>query len=153
MNTELFNDGEIKLINLLKNLSQDNTDIKLANIITFRNNILLAKSNMDSDDLNNLLLKNYLLLLFSDNKINPILKDYLLNSDIITTIEMINNDINIKYYLSYLLVNYIKDKNSINISNTDIEDYESIKFIIEKINNSIKQSRFVRSKKNTHIIL
>ena len=104
---------EINLNSLLTKYVNEYGNKESAEILAFKNSLLLGKSNLNNNTLNGLLLKNYVLYLFNNKKIEDNeFNNSLLNSDINTTIELLNKNMSIKYFLCYLYVKSL-DKGSI----------------------------------------
>lgn len=127
-------EGEQKLKCLLNNINEGN-DKELADILTFKNSLLLGKTNLTNDELNFYLLKNYVLHLFGSKEVeNNEVSSLLLNKDFNKLINLLDSNISVRYYLSYLYVtmsknNYISNR----IFQLENEKYDTIETIINKI--------------------
>ena len=128
-------DNEKKLVSLLINYNKDYGYKHTAEILAFKNSLMLKKVGLNNNVLNGLLLKSYVLYLFSnkeieDNKFN----NSLLNNDINTTIELLNNDMSAKYFLSYIYVKTISKGVTARGLNIKEKDYDKVGSLLEKIN-------------------
>lgn len=127
-------EGEQKLKCLLNNINEGNNK-ELADILTFKNSLLLGKTNLTNDELNFYLLKNYVLHLFGSKEVeNNEVSSLLLNKDFNKLINLLDSNISVRYYLSYLYVtmsknNYISNR----IFQLENEKYDTIETIINKI--------------------
>lgn len=131
----LPSDNEKKLVSLLVKYNNNYGYRLSAEILAFKNSLLLGKTNLNDNALNGLLLKSYVLYLFSnkeieDNKFN----NSLLNNDINTTIELLNNDMSAKYFLSYIYVKTISKGVAARGLNIKEKDYDKVGSLLEKIN-------------------
>ena len=131
----LPSDNEKKLVSLLVKYNNNYGYRLSAEILAFKNSLLLGKTNLNDNALNGLLLKSYVLYLFSnkeieDNKFN----NSLLNNDINTTIELLNNDMSAKYFLSYIYVKTISKGVTARGLNIKEKDYDKVGSLLEKIN-------------------
>ena len=131
----LPSDNEKKLVSLLVKYNNNYGYRLSAEILAFKNSLLLGKTNLNDNALNGLLLKSYVLYLFSnkeieDNKFN----NSLLNNDINTTIELLNNDMSAKYFLSYVYVKTISKGVTARGLNIKEKDYDKVGSLLEKIN-------------------
>lgn len=131
----LPSDNEKKLVSLLIKYNNNYGYRLSAEILAFKNSLLLGKTNLNDNALNGLLLKSYVLYLFSnkeieDNKFN----NSLLNNDINTTIELLNNDMSAKYFLSYIYVKTISKGVTARGLNIKEKDYDKVGSLLEKIN-------------------
>lgn len=139
-------EGEQKLKCLLNNINEGN-DKELADILTFKNSLLLGKTNLTNDELNFYLLKNYVLHLFGSKEVeNNEVSSLLLNKDFNKLINLLDSNISVRYYLSYLYVtmsknNYISNR----IFQLENEKYDTIETIINKIQ-SLYSDRQLNSK-------
>ena len=121
-------------VTLLNNINEGN-DKELADILTFKNSLLLGKTNLTNDELNFYLLKNYVLHLFGSKEVeNNEVSSLLLNKDFNKLINLLDSNISVRYYLSYLYVtmsknNYISNR----IFQLENEKYDTIETIINKI--------------------
>ena len=140
------NEGEQKLKCLLNNINEGN-DKALADILTFKNSLLLGKTNLTNDELNFYLLKNYVLHLFGNKEVgNNEVSSLLLNKDYSKLINLLDSNISVRYYLSYLYVtmsknNYVSNR----IFQLENEKYDTIETIINKIQ-SLYSDRQLNSK-------
>lgn len=128
-------DNEKKLVSLLVKYNNNYGYRLSAEILAFKNSLLLGKTNLNDNALNGLLLKSYVLYLFSnkeieDNKFN----NSLLNNDINTTIELLNNDMSAKYFLSYVYVKTISKGVIARGLNIQEKDYDKVGSLLEEIN-------------------
>ena len=144
-------DNEQKLISLLKKLNKDNNETLTAEILAFKNSLLLGKSNLTNNTLMGLLLKNYVLYLFSsknieDNKFN----NCLLHNDINSVINMLNSDISARYSLSYLYVKTIDDINTLRGLKISEKDYDKVGSLIEDINYTVLYNEEKASNESTY---
>ena len=131
----LPSDNGKKLVSLLVKYNNNYGYRLSAEILAFKNSLLLGKTNLNDNALNGLLLKSYVLYLFSnkeieDNKFN----NSLLNNDINTTIELLNNDMSAKYFLSYIYVKTISKGVTARGLNIKEKDYDKVGSLLEKIN-------------------
>lgn len=139
-------EGEQKLKCLLNNINEGNNK-ELADILTFKNSLLLGKTNLTNDELNFYLLKNYVLHLFGSKEVeNNEVSSLLLNKDFNKLINLLDSNISVRYYLSYLYVtmsknNYISNR----IFQLENEKYDTIETIINKIQ-SLYSDRQLNSK-------
>lgn len=127
-------EGEQKLKCLLNNINEGN-DKELADILTFKNSLLLGKTNLTNDELNFYLLKNYVLHLFGSKEVeNNEVSSLLLNKDFNKLINLLDSNISVRYYLSYLYVTMSKNNYISNcIFQLENEKYDTIETIINKI--------------------
>lgn len=127
--------NEKKLILLLKELNKNNDETLTAEILAFKNSLLLGRSNLTNNVLMGLLLKHYVLYLFSNKEIeNNKFNNCLLHSDINSVINILNSDMSARYSLSYL---YVKTINNGTISRglkISEKDYDKVGSLIEDIN-------------------
>lgn len=126
---------EINLNSLLTKYVNEYGNKESAEILAFKNSLLLGKSNLNNNTLNGLLLKNYVLYLFNNKKIEDNeFNNCLLHSDINSVINILNSDMSARYSLSYL---YVKTINNGTISRglkISEKDYDKVGSLIEDIN-------------------
>ena len=142
------NEGEQKLKCLLNNINEGN-DKALADILTFKNSLLLGKTNLTNDELNFYLLKNYVLHLFGNKEVgNNEVSSLLLNKDYSKLINLLDSNISVRYYLSYLYITMSKnDYVSNRIFQLENEKYDTIINILSDIQ-SLYSERQLNSKLN-----
>lgn len=132
--------NETSLISLLNKLGTENSDIALSETLAFKNSLLLNKCEMNNNLLNQVLLKNYILYLFTDktekngNKHRQKLENTVLSGNIMEALNMLNNDIAVKYYLSYLYIISNKTNNARGILEIKESDYNKVVNLLEQIN-------------------
>lgn len=147
----LPNDNEKKLVSLLVKYNNNYGYRSSAEILAFKNSLLLGKTDLNNNALNGLLLKSYVLYLFSnkeieDNKFN----NSLLNNDINTTIELLNNDMSARYFLSYVYVKTISKGVTARGLNIQEKDYDKVGSLLEKINYVTNSNEEVLSRRKTN---
>ena len=126
--------NEQQLISLLNNINEGDNKLT-ADILTFKNSLVLGKTNLTNEELNLYLLKNYVLHLFgSKNMENDEISNLVLNREFNKVIDLLNSNISVRYYLSYLYVtmsknNYVSNR----IFQLENEKYDTIETIINKI--------------------
>jgi len=139
-------ENEQCLVNLLNNLNKSNSKEIIAETLAFKNVLLLVKSDLNNNTLNQLLLKNYVFFLYSINdnvkytksskeeSLITVFNSYVLNGDIDKALELLNRSISIKYYLSYIYVNTMTGKGLYRVTNINKDNYEQVGILLEKIN-------------------
>lgn len=104
--------NEQQLISLLNNINEGDNKLT-ADILTFKNSLVLGKTNLTNEELNLYLLKNYVLHLFgSKNMENDEISNLVLNREFNKVIDLLNSNISVRYYLSYLYVRMSKLSNN-----------------------------------------
>lgn len=134
--TSCPNENEQHLIYLLNSINDGDNKLT-ADILTFKNSLLLRKTNLNNDELNVCLLKNYIFHLFSNGKKeNDGINNLVLNREFKKVIDLLNSNISVRYYLSYLYVKMSKE-NLISSSKRTFkiagEDYETINSMLNEI--------------------
>ncbi len=143
--------SEKKLISLLKELNKDNDETLTAEILAFKNSLLLGKSNLTNNVLMGLLLKHYVLYLFSNKEIeNNKFNNCLLHGDINSVINMLNSDISARYSLSYLYVKTINNINMVRGLKINEKDYDKVGSLIEDINYTVLYNEEKASNESTY---
>ena len=128
-------DNEKKLVSLLINYNKDYGYKHTAEILAFKNSLMLKKVGLNNNVLNGLLLKSYVLYLFSNKEIeNNKLNNSILNNGLNTTMELLNTDISSKFYLSYVYVKTISKGIISRGLKVRKEDCEIVCSLLEKIN-------------------
>lgn len=144
-------DNEKKLISLLKKLNNDNDEKLVAEVLAFKNTLLLGKSNLNDSALIGLLLKNYVLYLFSNENIEDnIFNNCLLHNDIDSVVNMLNNDILAKYYLSYIYVKTIMKGTTSRGLKIKEKNYNKVSSLIEAINYTTSYNEEKASNKSAY---
>jgi len=140
-------DNEKTLVSLLSKLNKSNSKELVAESLAFKNVLLLVKSDLNNNILNQLLLKNYVFFLFATNSNNikytksskeegliTTFNNCLLNGNVEEAMNLLNKNISIKYYLSYIYVSTITEKGLYRVTNIQKDNYEQVGNLLEKIN-------------------
>lgn len=128
-------DNEKKLVSLLMNYNKEHGNKLTAEILAFKNSILLSKTDLNNDKLNQLLLKNYVLYLFSQEyKEKNVFNNSILNNDLNTALKLLNNDMSVRYSLAYVYVKTINKGTIARGLKINKEDYTKVCSLLEEIN-------------------